>query len=58
MLMYAVALLAVIRFRPAGILGWYSHSKFKTFIDTKILKKPPIEVIEEVEMMKQQGKEA
>lgn len=58
MLMYAIVLLVVIRFRPAGILGWYDHSKFKTFIDTKILRKPPIEVIEEVEMMKHQGKEA
>ena len=57
MLMYAVALLAVIRFRPAGILGWYSHSKLKTFVDTKILRKPPIEVLEEVEMAKRQKKE-
>ncbi len=50
MLMYAVVLLVVIRFRPAGILGWYMNSKFRDFVEKKILKKPPIEVIEEVEM--------
>lgn len=50
MLMYAVALLAVIRFRPAGILGWYMHSKLKTFVDTKLLRKPSVDVIEEVEL--------
>lgn len=49
MLMYAIVLLAVIRFRPAGILGWYMHSKVRTFVDEKILKKPDIEVLEEVE---------
>lgn len=57
MLMYAVALLAVIRFRPAGILGWYMHSKVKTFVDAKLLKKPSIEVLEEVEMAGTYGKE-
>ena len=51
MLMYAVALLVVIRFRPAGILGWYMNSRTKAFIDEKILRKPPLEVLEEVEMM-------
>lgn len=50
MLMYAVALLAVIRFRPAGILGWYMHSKVKDFVDTKILRKPDLDVLEEVEL--------
>lgn len=50
MLMYAVVLLVVIRFRPTGILGWYMNSKVKTFIDGKILKKPSIEVLEEVEL--------
>lgn len=50
MLMYAVALLAVIRFRPAGILGWYMHSKVKNFVDTKILRKPSVDVLEEVEL--------
>lgn len=49
MLMYAVVLLLVIRFRPTGILGWYMHSKLKTFVDAKILKKPPVEVFEAVE---------
>ncbi|MBQ7487437.1 MAG: branched-chain amino acid ABC transporter permease [Clostridia bacterium] len=57
MLMYAVVLLIVIRFRPTGILGWYMHSKLKTFVDTKILRKPPIEVLEEVELAKMSGKE-
>lgn len=51
MLMYAVVLIVVIRFRPAGILGWYMNSKCKEFIDIKILKKPPVEVLEEYEMM-------
>ena len=58
MLMYAVALLAVIRFRPTGILGWYMNSKLKNIIDTKLLKKPPVEVFEAVELEKQRGKEA
>lgn len=58
MLMYAVTLLVVIRFRPTGILGWYMHSRTKAFIDEKILKKPPLDVIEEVEMMRAPGKEA
>lgn len=51
MLMYAVALIVVIRFRPTGILGWYMGSGLKNFFDTKILRKPPVEVFEEVEMM-------
>lgn len=38
MLMYAIVLIVVIRFRPSGILGWYMNSKVKTFIDEKILK--------------------
>lgn len=58
MLMYAVVLLVVIRFRPTGILGWYMHSKAKDFVDTKILKKPPVEVFEEVELMEYQKKGA
>lgn len=57
MLLYAIALLAVIRFRPTGILGWYMNSSFKAFIDTKILRKPPVEVFEEAEL-KRRGKEA
>lgn len=57
MLMYAVALLAVIRFRPAGILGWYMHSKVKDFVDTKILRKPSIDVLEEVELAGYHNKE-
>ena len=58
MLLYAVALLAVIRFRPTGILGWYMHSRFKRFVDEKLLRKPPVEVFEAVEMEKHRGKEA
>ena len=56
MLMYAVVLLVVIRFRPTGILGWYHESKFKKFVDEKILKKPSVDVLEEYEMMKYQSK--
>ena len=58
MLLYAIALLAVIRFRPTGILGWYMHSRAKAFVDTKILKKPPVEVFEAVEAEKAKGKGA
>jgi len=57
MLMYAVVLLLVIRFRPTGILGWYMHSKLKTFVDTKILKKPPVEVFEAVEDLRHSTRE-
>jgi len=55
--MYAVVLLIVIRFRPTGILGWYMNSKVKTFFDTRILRKPPIEVLEEVELSRAGRKE-
>ena len=55
MLMYAVVLIVVIRFRPAGILGWYMNSKCKTFIDEKILKKPSLDVLEEYELMADKG---
>ena len=58
MLLYAIALLAVIRFRPTGILGWYMHSKTKKFVDEKLLRKPPVEVFEAVELQKRGGKEA
>lgn len=58
MLLYAIALLAVIRFRPTGILGWYMHSKTKKFVDEKPLRKPPVEVFEAVELQKRGGKEA
>ena len=51
MIMYAIVLLVVIRFRPSGILGWYMDSDFKKFIDEKILKKPPLDVLEEYQMM-------
>ena len=52
MIMYAVVLLVVIRFRPSGILGWYMDSKVKKFIDEKILKKPSLDVLEQYELMK------
>ncbi len=58
MLLYAIALLAVIRFRPTGILGWYMNSGFKKFIDTKILRKPPVEVFEAAELEQRGKKEA
>ncbi|MCI8662806.1 MAG: branched-chain amino acid ABC transporter permease [Hungatella sp.] len=58
MLMYAVMLLLVIRFRPTGILGWYMNSKTKKFVDEKILRKPSLEVLEEVEMMEYRKREA
>ena len=58
MLLYAIALLAVIRFRPTGILGWYMHSRTKKFVDEKLLRKPPVEVFEAVELQKHSGKEA
>ncbi|MDD3252791.1 MAG: branched-chain amino acid ABC transporter permease [Lachnospiraceae bacterium] len=58
MLMYAVVLLVVIRFRPTGILGWYMHSNVKKMIDEKILKKPSSEVLEEVETLEYQREEA
>ncbi|MBR1561324.1 MAG: branched-chain amino acid ABC transporter permease [Clostridia bacterium] len=58
MLLYAIALLAVIRFRPTGILGWYMHSGLKKTIDTKLFKKPPVEVFEAVELEKHSGREA
>lgn len=57
MLMYAVVLLVVIRFRPSGILGWYMHSKLKDFVDTKILRKPSVDVLEEVELAGYHNKE-
>jgi len=57
MLMYAVVLITVIRFRPTGILGWYMHSKAKEFVDVKLLKKPPVEVLEAVDLEKNRGKE-
>lgn len=56
MIMYAVVLLVVIRFRPAGILGWYHDSKFKKFVDEKILKKPSVDVLEEYAMNKYKAK--
>ncbi len=54
----AVVLLVVIRFRPTGILGWYMNSRTKRFVDEKILKKPSLEVLEEVQTAEHQGREA
>lgn len=39
LIIYAVVLLVVIRFRPVGILGWYSTSRLKVFIETRIMGK-------------------
>ena len=58
MLLYAVVLLVVIRFRPTGILGWYMHSRAKFFVDEKILKKPSVEVLEAAELRARGEKEA
>lgn len=52
MIMYAVVLLVVIRFRPSGILGWYNNSRLKNWVDTKILHKVSADVMEQYEMMK------
>ena len=37
LILYAVVLIVVIRFRPTGILGWYSHSDFRTFLEGHLL---------------------
>ncbi len=58
MLMYALVLLAVIRFRPAGILGWYMNSNVKKTFDEKVLRKPSLDVLEEVELMEYRRKKA
>lgn len=39
LILYAIVLLLVIRFRPVGILGWYEHSKLRHFIDCRLLGK-------------------
>lgn len=57
MIMYAVTLLVIIRFRPSGILGWYMSSSVKAFIDSKLLRKPPMEAFEEVELMQYKKEE-
>ncbi len=41
LILYAVVLIVVIRFRPTGILGWYHHSRFKAFLEEKVLGKVP-----------------
>ena len=37
LILYAVVLIGVIRFRPTGILGWYSHSDFRAFLEGRVL---------------------
>ena len=32
----AVIVIAVIVFRPTGIMGWYDHSKFKKNVNAKL----------------------
>ena len=39
LILYAITLLCIIRFRPVGILGWYSKSRIKEWIDVKIFGK-------------------
>ena len=39
LILYAVVLIVVIRFRPTGILGWFSHSRFKDWLVYKVLGK-------------------
>ncbi len=39
LILYAIVLVCVIRFRPTGLLGWYTNSRLKKFIDRKILLK-------------------
>lgn len=51
MLMYAVVLIVIIRFRPSGILGWYNGSKLQKKI-RQLLKRPTEEEFEEVENIK------
>lgn len=46
LIMYALVLILVIRFRPSGLLGWYMNSDIKNKIDKGILKKPSMEVLE------------
>ena len=43
LILYAIVLIVVIRFRPTGILGWYHHSRLKTFFEYKVLGKTPEE---------------
>lgn len=50
LIMYAVVLILIIRFRPSGILGWYMRSRCKRWVDNTILKKPPIASIEAMQM--------
>lgn len=39
LILYAIVLLIVIRFRPTGIIGWYEKSRLKIFVDSKVLAK-------------------
>ena len=39
LILYAITLILVIRFRPTGILGWYNHSKLKNWLVYKVLGK-------------------
>ena len=39
LILYAIVLLCVIRFKPVGLLGWYEKSKAKDWVDHKILGK-------------------
>lgn len=50
LIMYAIVLILVIRFRPSGLLGWYMDSKAKRWVDEHILHKPSIEVLEAAQL--------
>ena len=39
LILHAIVLLCVIRFKPVGLLGWYGKSKAKDWVDHKILGK-------------------
>lgn len=39
LIMYAIVLIVVIRFRPTGIIGWFSHSRLKDWLVYKVLGK-------------------
>jgi len=38
LILYAITLLCVIRFRPVGILGWYEKSRLRAWVNGKVFK--------------------
>lgn len=57
LIMYAIVLILIIRFRPSGLLGWYMGSNAKKTIDEKIFHKPSIEALEAYQMEKDRRKD-